>query len=187
MKIQDHLTLEHFSQMEQLELQYYDAEYITPYTESYNWYIYRKDTIVAIEDDHRIIAFMNLFPIRPDIYEQIASGKFNDSMLTTNHIIAPHSNPEQVSYFLSCVVVDEPYRKTPALNMMLHHYIKHLNAAEQHGCQIKQIVMDTVTEAGSRFAIRLGMEMICHSDHHSTVYACSYQAFKQAILDHYKV
>ncbi|ASJ57401.1 hypothetical protein BP422_00005 [Brevibacillus formosus] len=86
MKIMEHLHLEHFRQMEQLELQYYDAEFITPYQESYNWYLFRPDSVVAIEENERIIAFMNLLPVNkkqsivhsnfhyPDVHAKIVSS-----------------------------------------------------------------------------------------------------------------
>ncbi|WP_254551417.1 hypothetical protein [Brevibacillus sp. MS2.2] len=181
MKIMEHLHLEHFRQMEQLELQYYDAEFITPYQESYNWYLFRPDSVVAIEENRRIIAFMNLLPVKPHIYLQIAQGTFKDSLMTTADIEDLTTSPEQVYYFLSCVVVDQSYRKSAALPMMLHRYLDVLAHVEQSGCRIQSIIMDNITEAGNRFAQRLNMKHVCISDHDSHIHASDYESFKQHV------
>ncbi|MFS0556113.1 hypothetical protein [Brevibacillus sp. 179-C9.3 HS] len=187
MKIMEHLHLEHFRQMEQLELQYYDAEFITPYQESYNWYLFRPDSVVAVEEDGRIVAFMNLLPVKPHVYMQIAQGTFNDSLMTTADIEDLSTLPEHVYYFLSCVVVDEMYRKSPALSMMLHHYLDVLACVEQSGCRIQSIIMDNITEAGNRFAHRLSMKHVCMSDHDSHIHASDYETFKQHVRTNYSL
>ncbi|GEB32168.1 MULTISPECIES: GNAT family N-acetyltransferase [Brevibacillus] len=185
MKKQEQLQLEHFRQMEQLELAYYDAEFITPYEESYNWYRYRPDSIVAMEDDGRIVAFMNLLPVKKHIYEQIAAGRFNDSLMTTADIDDPKLPGESAHYYLSCVVVADAYRKSGALPIMLRHYLDVLDEVERSGTRVHSIIIDTLTAAGNRFARRLGMTLLCESDHDSHVYECSYATFKQHVLSHY--
>lgn len=185
MKIMEHLQLAHFQQMEQLELQYYDAEFITPYEESYNWYLFRPDSIVALEDEGRIVAFMNLLPVKQHVYQQIEQGTFNDSLMTTADIEDLSSSARHVYYFLSCVIVDQEYRKSPALPIMLHHYLDVLNRVEQSGIRIYSIIMDNITEAGNRFAHRLGMNLVCTSDHHSHIHASDYETFKQHVQANY--
>ncbi|ELK42348.1 hypothetical protein P4U99_14965 [Brevibacillus agri] len=185
MKKLDQLQLEHFQQMEQLELQYYSADFITPSQESYNWYCFRPDSIVAIEADNRVVAFLNLLPVKKHVYEQIVAGRFNDSLMTTADIENPEQSPESAYYFLSCVVVADAYRKSAALPLMLHHYLGVLDGVAASGIRIHSIVMEAVTAAGNRFAERLGMRLLCESDHDSHVYACDYATFREHVHARY--
>lgn len=179
------LQLEHFQQMEQLELQYYSADYITPSQESYNWYRFRPDSIVAIEADNRVVAFMNLLPVKRHVYEQIVAGRFNDSLMTTADIEDFKQPPDCAYYFLSCVVVADTYRKSAALPTMLHHYLGVLDSVAKSGIRIHSIVMEAVTAAGNRFAKRLGMRLLGESNHDSHVYECDYATYKRHVLARY--
>ena len=72
------LTMQHFYEMEALELQFYDAEFITPAAESWSWYELYPYSTVAAEVDGKLAGFVNLFPtfsrLAPGLAAEIASA-----------------------------------------------------------------------------------------------------------------
>ena len=69
------LTLQHFRDMEALELQFYAAEFITPAEESWSWYDLHPHSTVAAEVNGELAGFVNLFPVQPAIYEALRAGR----------------------------------------------------------------------------------------------------------------
>lgn len=168
--------------MEQLEKRYYGEEHITPYAESYEWYVQRPHSILALEEDNRIIGFMNLFPVKPDIYEQIASGTYNDKYLTYREIIPIETEPvTSMNLFLSCVVIDDHFRKSPALPMLLGSYVDYYENFRGKGVRLEGIVGDAVTVDGERFLNKIGLKRYCSSNHDSTIYRGTYEEFVNAV------
>ncbi|QRG67759.1 hypothetical protein [Brevibacillus choshinensis] len=168
--------------MEQLEKRYYAEEHITPYAESYEWYVQRPHSILALEEDHRIIGFMNLFPVKPEIYEQISNGTYNDKYLTYREIIPVEEGPvPSMSLFLSCIVIDDEYRRSPALTMLLGSYLEYYETFRRKGVRMEGIVGDAVTAAGERFLSKIGLKRHCASDHDSTIYRGTYPDFFAAV------
>ncbi|WP_055746064.1 hypothetical protein [Brevibacillus choshinensis] len=182
MNIKSGLTIQDFIQMEQLEKKYYGEEHITPYAESYEWYVHRPHSILALEVDNRIIGFMNLFPVRQDIFEQIENGTYNDKYLTYREIIPVESEPVTfLNLFLSCVVIDDHFRKSHALLLLVSSYMDYYEALQRKGVKIEGIVGDAVTADGERFLNKIGLNRYCSSDHDSTIYRGTYEEFVKAV------
>lgn len=168
--------------MEQLEKRYYGEEHITPYAESYEWYVQRPHSILALEEDNLIIGFMNLFPVQPDIYEQITNGTYNDKYLTYKEIISVESEPvTSMNLFLSCIVIDDRFRKSPALTMLLGSYVEYYETFRRKGVRMEWIVGDAVTADGERFFDRIGLKRHCVSNHYSTIFRGTYHEFFKAV------
>lgn len=182
MNIKTELTMADFVQMEELEKRYYTEEHITPAAEAYEWYIHRPYSILALEQDDCIIGFMNLFPVRQEIFAQIEKGSFNDKYLTYEDIIQlPSTGVPSMNLFLSCVVIHEQYRKSNALSMLLTRYAAFYNSLQGQGTDIGLIAGDAVTPAGERFFTKIGLKRRCASDHVSTIYHGTYNAFVDAV------
>ncbi|MDF2681849.1 MAG: hypothetical protein K0R47_3039 [Brevibacillus sp.] len=182
MNIKSCLTIQDFIQMEQLEKKYYGEEHITPYAESYEWFVQRPHSILALEEDNRIIGFMNLFPVKQDIYEQIENGTYNDKYLTYREIIPVESEPvTSMHLFLSCVVIDDHFRKSDALTMLLGSYIDYYETFQRKGVRMERIVGDAVTADGERFLNKIGLKRYCASNHDSTIYRGTYEEFVKAV------
>lgn len=168
--------------MEQLEKKYYGEEHITPYAESYEWYVQRPHSILALEEDNRIIGFMNLFPVKPDVYEQIANGTYNDKYLTYKEIVPIEREPvTSMHLVLSCIVIDGQFRKSPALSMLLSGYLEYYETFRRRGVRMEGIVGDAVTADGERFFTKIGLKRHGASDHDSTIYRGTYDQFFNAV------
>lgn len=173
------LQFRHFEQMAQLEEQYYGAEFITPPQEAWRWYARYPYTVVAELVDDAVVGFVNLFPVKADIYEALREGRFNDHFLTlegVEDIAGPGEAP--LHMFLSCVLVEPAYREQGLTRRLLAKAAAQY-AAVRHRCTA--VVTDNVTEEGERFSQRYGFRLLCHSDHGSAVYALSWAEFERAL------
>ena len=164
------LTLQHFHEMEALELQFYDAEFITPAVESWRWYKLYPHSTVAAEVDGKLAGFVNLFPVQPEVYRELRAGRFNDHFMELEHV-APLSQ-QPLHMFLSCILVGRQFRKMGLTRQLLQAAVQPYAALPCVG-----VVTDNVTEDGCRFSERYGFTHLCHSEHGSEVYEQSWPDF----------
>lgn len=174
LRIIPQLTTQHFYDMEALELQFYDAEFITPPEESYRWYLHHPHSTVAAESNGRLVGFVNLFPVLPEVYKALRAGTFNDHFLEMEHIAPLTAQP--LHMFLSCVVVHHDFRGKGLTRQLLREAVKPYAALPCVG-----VVTDNVTADGCRFSERYGFARICRSDHDSWVYEQEWSRFLTAL------
>ncbi|SDK14402.1 hypothetical protein [Natronincola ferrireducens] len=179
--IKSKLTLEDFLAMETLEKKYYDEAYITDALTSYSWYQHWPHCIRCLKHDDQIIGFINLFPVSLEIYQTLLDGTFNDKHLVKEHMDVPRDVSKSYHLFLSCVVIDAPYRKTSALNDLLKDYVTCYETYEAQGFVFESVITDNVTDEGVRFSKTVGLEIVTKSNHNSIICAGSFTAFKEAI------
>jgi len=171
MHIKKNLTEQDFIEMEALEKRYYSEEYIADYHDAHDWYTDLPFTTVAAEDQGKIIGFLELFPVSDKVFALLKEGAFNDKYLEKSEIIdvsRPVGSP--VNLFFSCIVIDEAYRKTDTLKMMLKYYAAFYSSLAADGLDIENVIIDNVTEDGERFSGRMGFERLTESDHGTVVY-----------------
>lgn len=177
MKLKKSLTLEDFKRMKKLEEKYYDQEFITPYEEAYKWYKKYSYSIRAIEVDDKVIGFINMFPINDRVYRLLKQGQFNDKYLEIEDLINLETYEEkELNLFLSCILIDEKYRKTEALTLILNEYSNTYKEVNKK-FKIKKVITDNVTDGGSNFSKRLGFEKVIDSNHDSIVYETAFEDF----------
>lgn len=187
MKIKKNLTLEDFKKMKVLESKFYEDEFITPYEEVYDWYSKFEYSIRIVEDKGQVVGFLNLFPIKDEIFNLLKSGEFNDKYLKTDHIVDLKNldlNKCQngINLFLSCILIDADYRKTNALKLLLEEYAKYYSKVEER-VTINNVITDNVTESGARFSRRLGFNKVTDSNHESEVFMINFQKLKENIAE----
>jgi len=164
--------------MESMEKEYYSPEFIADYNEAFDWYNRFSFTTMAIEDQGRIVGFLDLFPITRKTFDLISQGTFNDKNLTAENILdIRKTDLAPVNLFLSCIVIDKAYRKTEALKILLKAYVDYYNACISRGIIIDQIITDNVTLEGERFSAKIGFRKILDTNHSSVVYCQSYNEF----------
>ncbi len=191
-------TIDDFIQMYELEKKYYTEDHITPYEEAYRWHLKYPWSSCALEDQGRIIGFLDLLPITESLFQEIKSGNFNDSSLSYTDICDITEITEgSVHLFLSCIVIEKEYRKTAALSMLFKHqiefydgYVKNAEMKElripDDTCQpkgiplhISHVITDNVTKEGEKFSKRLGFQKVVHTQFDSVIYVQEYNNFRQ--------
>lgn len=170
----------HFLQMYQLEREYYSEEYITPYQEVYRWYRKFPYTTFAAAEADEIVGFINLFPIRNSLFEEIKNGRYNDRDLTVSDILNVHAeNETPLNMFLSCLVVSKERRKQGMTELLLRTAVDYYQPyAERFGF----IITDNVTQEGQRFSQRYGFQPLQASGHDSQLYIQTYASFQRRVL-----
>ncbi len=170
----------HFEQMAQLEGLYYGEEYITPPREAYGWYRRYPYTVVAAADAGNVVGFVNLFPVKPAIYEALRAGRFNDHFLTLDGVEDIHAAVDApLHMFLSCIVVHATYRAQGLTRFLLQKAVVQY-APLRHRCV--EVVTDNVTADGERFSLRYGFRLLCRTNHGSAVYVQGWRDFERAVL-----
>ena len=115
-----------------------------------------------------MVGFINLFPVRPLVFEALFSGRMNDHDLRVadvEDIHAPSALPMEM--FLSCILVEPAYR-----NRGLAYTLLQAAAAQYlpYAACCHRVLMDTVTPAGAAFAERCGFAPLGASLHASRLY-----------------
>lgn len=161
MVIKENLSRKDFQRMAEIEALYYDSEYITDWEDSYDWYVFSKDTVVAVAEGNVIVAFMNLFPVSDEFYKVIYEGSHHEGYLDLDDVLRIRDGmQESYHLFLSCVAVHPDYRKSEALAMILDAYSQKYTAYLDAGYLLKDVVTHNVTEAGVSFSKRLGFQVV---------------------------
>lgn len=175
LRIADELTEQHFEQMAALEAQYYGEDNITPPAEAYRWYQRYPATTIAAAMGEQIVAFVNLFPVKADIYEALRNGSFNDHTLTLDGLVDPQAAPEEpLHMFLCCVLTEPAYRGLGLTRHLLSLAIEHYEPV-QHRCQ--RIITDNITPEGAEFSRRYGFKQVQTSSHDSLIFEQDYASF----------
>lgn len=168
LRIEHNLELEHFRQMEALEAACYSADFIAPADEAYAWYCAHPHSVVAAVESGRVAGFVNLLPVRPELFERTLAGAFNDAGMTAGDILSLDECAEgPFELFLSCVVVGEAHRGRGLARWLLARALEPYCSA---GLSCTRVVTDNVTPEGVRFSECLGFRFACLSDHETRVY-----------------
>lgn len=175
LRIPDELTEQHFEQMAALEAQYYGEDNITPPAEAYRWYKRYPATTIAAAVGEQIVAFVNLFPVKAEIYDALRAGQFNDHTLTLEGLVDPHSeSDEPLHMFLCCVLTEPAYRGLGLTRHLLSLAVEQYEPV-QHRC--RRIITDNVTPEGAAFSRHYGFEQVQTSDHNSLIFEQDYADF----------
>lgn len=182
MEVRKNLGRTDFIRMHDLELKFYDESHITPYQEAYRWFLAFPWSNCSVYEEDRLAGFLDLFPVSPSVYEKIRAGTFNDADLTTEDIIDINQPPDHpVGLFLSCIVVDEDYRKSGVLKMLLEHQTDFYRHLTKEGLRVDRIITDNVTRSGELFSEKMGFTRIGETDHDSVIYEMDFNEFEKKV------
>lgn len=180
MEIKDKLNIADFKEMQAMEKQYYNSDYIADYKDAFDWYENFSFTTMAIEDQGKIIGFLDLFPVKESIFYSLKKGMYNDKNLKTEDIVdigkikdmmdIKKIKDVQYDLFLCCIVIDKAYRKTDAVKLLLKTYMNFYQSFSTQGISFDEVITDNVTIEGERFSEKLGFKKLLKSDHGSVVY-----------------
>lgn len=183
--VKEGLSFEDYKYLSRLEAKYYDASHIASAEESFEWaqkYPWTEAVLLDEEQGDRVAGFLDLFPIAPSLYEKIAGGAYNDADLLASDVLDLNTAvPGNYPMFLCCVIIEEEYRRTDALKLLLRHQVQVYKEYEKKGFRFDRVITDNVTESGKRFSQRLGFLKVTDTLHDSVIYAGNYDEFVRRI------
>ena len=184
MRIKKNKVWKDFIDMEQMELAYYSEDHVTPYEEAYQWYLANPGLDMAVEDSGKIVAFSDIIPLKPAVYERVLERSFNDKYLTAEDMLQMEAlkKGDVVNLLLSCIVVQEEYRKTEALKLLLNHHLDYYREFIRNGISVDWVLTSNVTEAGERFSERMGFERLGRTSHGSTLFRIRFSELDQRVM-----
>lgn len=159
----------HLKQVYDIDCRNYKMEYQGYFDNYIKRHTLNKNTFVCVTNEHgEIVAYINFFPISDKLTEYILNSGdtiVDDDLATTNYLDetlqytkCSKSDPRNNIFILSVVNdVHGPDKKQVSiiLQVAFKHYLKSL---EKDGYAISKIFGTTVTDAGRRFASRLGLK-----------------------------
>ena len=172
------LTLSDFHQMYAIERAYYDPRYITPPQEAFRWYQAYPLSTLAVEEGEMVAGFLNLFPVRQEVFAQILAGTFNDREMELCQLADPFSGTGTLHMFLCCIARRLDYQGQGVGGLLLKAGVEAYRTVA-HRCGA--IITDNVTEAGRRLSQRYGFAFQRESDHGSSLYMQPYAAFARRV------
>lgn len=174
-KLLDKLEKQHFYEMFELEKRFYPEEFITPVEASFEYYTRYAYSTVAAAQNGRIAGFINLFPVKEEVFSAILAGSYNDSGLTSSDIAdISECGSAKLNMFLSCIAVEECTCRHALTGALLRAAIENYAHIAP---RFELIATDSITDAGRRFSLRMGLTPIAYSDHATTVFTGSYSEF----------
>lgn len=172
------LTLSDFHQMYAIERAYYDPGYITPPQEAFRWYQAYPLSTLAVKDGETVAGFLNLFPVRQEVFARLLAGTYNDHTMELCDLADPFSGAGTLYMFLCCIARRPDHKGQGVGERLLQAGVEAYRAAA-HRCG--PIITDNVTEAGRRFSQRYGFAFQRESDHGSSIYMQPYAAFVRRV------
>lgn len=169
--IAENLTFEDNVRMAEIEESYFDKSFIALPEVTWKWHKHNPRTVIAVRDDGTglIIGHMMFLPIDDQLYLKIKGGNFIDTEISTEHILK-YVKPGKYKLYFYVICVAPEYRKQGVSIMLVKEYAKKLLDLKKQGIYFTDIIADTITDSGGKFARKvLGMEVKKESMHASEI------------------
>ncbi|MEG0663134.1 MAG: GNAT family N-acetyltransferase, partial [Anaerovoracaceae bacterium] len=157
-------------------------EHISPYEEAYGWYQQYPWYNVVLEEDDKIVAFLELFPMTETLYQAYRSGCFDDDGLSAEDIVDIFSaEPGQYNLCWLTIAVHPEYRGKGALHQLFAYQVEFYEQFRKKGIIFDRVITDNVTEEGINFSKKLGFSKVKDTIFGTVIYEMGYTQFKERV------
>ena len=136
------------------------------------WYDFNPLTIVGVRDtsSKKLVGFLHTLPITDELFKQIYSGSFDDTIISVNEI-KQYDMPGMYKLYISSLCVHPKYNNTHAFKLLYTSFINLLlTLAEDNDVFITDVIADGATAKGASLCETIGMMKIVKSNHGTPVY-----------------
>jgi len=165
------MTPEELKDMVALDDRSFDACYHT--TPEQNWELFKSNResgfVVRDRETGRIVAYTMLIPVTDSTYLRIRKGILMDTELTPE-MVMKYDAPGIYHLYFTGVVVHPDHRSARMLLTMFNAMIEDFIELSKRGIFIDRMVADVVTLDGRKFCKFFGLDKVCETNHHSTIY-----------------
>ena len=125
--------------------------------------------VVRDRESGRIVGYTMLLPVDDATYLKIRRGSFLDTELTTD-LVRKYDAPGIYHLYFTGVVVHPKHRSARMVLAMINAMIDDFVELSRRGIFIDRMIADVVTLDGKKFCRFFGLDKVCESGHHSTIY-----------------
>jgi len=136
------------------------------------WFSHNNLTLLGSRDRKtgKLIGFIHSLPVTDDLFNQISSGNFDDTIIS-NSDIRQYDIPGFYKLYMSSICVHPKYNGSIAFKVMYDEFIELLlTLAQENEIYISEILADGVTPKGKVLCESIGMIKHCISIHNTQVY-----------------
>ena len=165
------MTLEEVRDVVALDDRNFDACYHS--TPEQNWALFKTNResgfVVRERETGQIVGYTMLLPVDDSTYLRIRKGAFMDTELTPEMVLR-YDAPGIYHLYFTGVVVHPDHRSARMVLAMVNAMIEDFIALSRRGIFIDRMIADVVTLDGKKFCRFFGLDKVCESNHHSTIY-----------------
>ena len=168
------MTLAEIEDVVALDDRNFDACYHS--TPEQNWALFKTNResgfVVRDRETGKLVGYTMLLPVTDSTYLRIRKGAFMDTELTPEMIVK-YDAPGIYHLYFTGVVVHPDHRSGRMVMAMFNAMIDDFIALAKRGIFIDRMIADVVTLDGRKFCRFFGLDKVCESNHHSTIYEVS--------------
>ncbi|MBO7683326.1 MAG: hypothetical protein J6T51_01195 [Kiritimatiellae bacterium] len=165
------MTLEEVRDVVALDDRNFDACYHS--TPEQNWELFKTNResgfVVRDRETGQLVGYTMLLPVDDSTYLRIRKGAFMDTELTPEMVLK-YDAPGIYHLYFTGVVVHPDHRSARMVLAMFNAMIEDFIALSERGIFIDRMIADVVTLDGKKFCRFFGLDKVCESNHHSTIY-----------------
>ena len=179
LKIDYEFNLEDFKVMENIEQLYFSNENITPAEEVLKWYKKNNLTCIGVRNsDGKIIASINILPLKENIFNDIYENKMNEADVIAEQI-ENYEDGKSYYLYLSSISIDRKYRNNyRVITTLLKGCIGLFDILMEKNIEIKKVMADASTIHGEKICKKLlMMDYIRKTSHNSAIYCIDGEKF----------
>ena len=142
-------------------------------TPEQNWALFKTNResgfVVRDRETGQLVGYTMLLPVDDSTYLRIRKGAFMDTELTPEMVLK-YDAPGIYHLYFTGVVVHPDHRSARMVLAMFNAMIEDFIALSERGIFIDRMIADVVTLDGRKFCRFFGLDKVCESNHHSTIY-----------------
>ena len=141
------------------------------------WHKHNPYTLFGARDTStgKLVGFMQAFPIREELFDDILEGNFDDTSFAVTDILQ-YDKPGKYKLYMASFCLHPDYREIRAFlfKMILNDFLETMiMLATQHEVYISDIIADATTNESRVMCSGFGMKKIADSAHDTDVYHAS--------------
>ena len=168
------LTPEEVKDVVALDDRNFDARYHTTPEQNAALFRTNRESGFAVRDRETgsLVAYTMLLPVTDSTYLRIRQGVFMDTELTPEMVVK-YDAPGIYHLYFTGVVVHPDHRSVKMVLTIFNAMIDDFVDLAKRGILIDRMIADVVTRDGRKFCRFFGLDKVCESNHHSTIYEVS--------------
>lgn len=168
------VTAEEVKDVAMLDDSNFEARYHSTPEQNYALFKTNRESGFVVRDREtgRLVGYTMLLPVGDATYLKIRRGAFLDTELTPE-MVMKYDTPGIYHLYFTGVVVHPDHRSAKMVLTMFNAMVDDFVALSKRGIFIDRMIADVVTRDGRKFCRFFGLDKVCESGHHSTIYEVS--------------